>query len=155
MEEVVIILFIALVTTAGVLFTPGIGLIPRMRYARKHGERFGLGEVSLSDRVVDRLRAASWPGNVRELENTIERLVALAPEPFVDEDPFADAPARGADDAGARSLKERVAMFERGAIAEALRRCQGNQSEAARQLGVSRVTLIDKIKRLGLKDREV
>ncbi len=120
-------------------------------FARRHGERFGMDDVRLSDRVLDRLRSAAWPGNVRELENSVERLVALAAGPEIDEDPFA-ADASG-DEAKAQSmkLKERVAMFERGLIAEELRRCQGNQSEAARRLGVSRVTLIDKLKRYGIK----
>jgi DNA-binding NtrC family response regulator len=44
-----------------------------------------------------------------------------------------------------------VAVFERGLIAATLRRTGGNQSEAARQLGVSRVTLIDKINKYGLR----
>jgi len=119
-------------------------------FARRHGERFGIADVRLSDRVLARLRSATWPGNVRELENCVERLVALTSGPEIDDDPF-DQAAAGDDTAGiSMKLKDRVAMFERGLIADELRRCQGNQSEAARRLGVSRVTLIDKIKRYGI-----
>ena len=53
--------------------------------------------------------------------------------------------------AGRLGLKDRVAVFERGLIAAELERCHGNQSEAARRLGISRPTLIDKIRKLGLK----
>jgi two-component system response regulator HydG len=118
-------------------------------FVHRFGQRFGVPDARLSPRTLDRLRAHAWPGNVRELENTIERLVALAPGPLVDEDPFAqDGGAQAAPPP--MTLRERVAAFERGLVAEELARCQGNQSEAARRLGVSRVTLIDKLKRYGL-----
>ncbi len=69
--------------------------------------------------------------------------------------PAAEAPAEiGADEPpasnGAPSLREQVEAFERGVIARALLAASGNQSEAARRLGTSRVTLIDKIKKYGL-----
>ena len=51
------------------------------------------------------------------------------------------------------SLKEQVEAFERGLVARALDATGGNQSEAARRLGVSRVTLIDKMKKYGLNTR--
>jgi two-component system response regulator HydG len=146
-------------------------------FTGRFGERYGLPGIRLSDRVLARLQDHPFPGNVRELANTVERLVALADGPVVDEEPFADDPGAapsvagsagtGAGDdsalgsAGAERadgapaaplpLKERVAVFERGLIAATLRRTGGNQSEAARQLGVSRVTLIDKINKYGLR----
>ena len=48
------------------------------------------------------------------------------------------------------SLREQVEAFERGLIAGALAAAHGNQSEAARRLGTSRVTVIDKIKKYHL-----
>jgi DNA-binding NtrC family response regulator len=51
------------------------------------------------------------------------------------------------------SLKEQVEAFERGLVARALDSTGGNQSEAARRLGVSRVTLIDKMKKYGLEKK--
>ncbi|NMC70012.1 MAG: sigma-54-dependent Fis family transcriptional regulator [Myxococcales bacterium] len=118
-------------------------------FARRFGDRFGLEAPRLSPRVLDRLRRHDWPGNVRELEHVVERLVALAAGPEIDDDPFAGDAA--ADPTVGPGLRERVAAFERGLVAEAMARCQGNQSEAARQLGISRVTLIDKLKRHGLR----
>ncbi|MBC8072046.1 MAG: sigma-54-dependent Fis family transcriptional regulator, partial [Deltaproteobacteria bacterium] len=49
------------------------------------------------------------------------------------------------------ALRDRVAAFERGLIEAALREAGGNHSEAARKLVVSRVTLLDKIRRYGLR----
>src|SRR5262249_52652364 len=123
--------------------------------ARRYGERFGLPEVRLAPVLLDRLAKASWPGNVRQLENTVARLVALASGPASD----AAAPDAGGTprvaraapaDAEGLSLREQVEAFERGLIARALAAAHGNQSEAARRLGTSRVTLVDKIKKYGL-----
>jgi DNA-binding NtrC family response regulator len=58
--------------------------------------------------------------------------------------PTASAPAP------ALGLKPRVEAYERGLIVEALRASRGNRSEAARVLGVSRVTLHDKLNKYGL-----
>jgi DNA-binding NtrC family response regulator len=68
---------------------------------------------------------------------------APAPE-AADVDPLPDARS-------GPSLKEQVEAFERGLVARALDATGGNQSEAARRLGVSRVTLIDKMKKYALQ----
>jgi two-component system response regulator HydG len=120
-------------------------------FARRFGDRFGIDQPRLSQRVLDRLRQAPWPGNVRELEHVIERLLALATGPEIDDDPFGADAAEAAPANGALGLRDRVGRFERGLIAEAMESCQGNQSAAARLLGIGRVTLIEKLKRHGLK----
>ncbi len=117
-------------------------------FLRRFRDRFGLESVSLSAGLRRRLCAASYPGNVRELEHTIESLVALSPGGEIDETALAQ---RG--DAGSPpplGLKERLEAFERGLILEELQRCGGNRSEAARRLGIGRVTLLERMKRYGL-----
>jgi two-component system response regulator AtoC len=116
-------------------------------FARRYGEKFDV-DVTLAPSLLERLNKRSWPGNVRELENTIARLVALSPGGAIDEqalDPAQDAPP-----VEGGPLKEQVEAFEKGLIARALQDANGNQSEAARRLGVSRGTLIDKLKKYGL-----
>jgi two-component system, NtrC family, response regulator AtoC len=134
-------------------------------FARRYGDRFGLGDISLEPALVDALVRTDWPGNVRQLENTIARLAALStggeitladlesatgfrcePAPA----PVDDAAEPAPDARNGPSLKEQVEAFERGLVARALEATGGNQSEAARRLGVSRVTLIDKLKKYGL-----
>ena len=137
-------------------------------FARRYGERFGLGTVTLEPALIDALARTDWPGNVRQLENTIARLAALSAGGTItladlesatgtrpDDREHAPAPLDDAADPApdARngpSLKEQVEAFERGLVARALDATGGNQSEAARRLGVSRVTLIDKLKKYGL-----
>lgn len=69
-------------------------------------------------------------------------------------DAAADADADADEAAGTPelgpSLREQVEAFERGVLARALAATGGNQSEAARRLGTSRVTLIDKLRKYGL-----
>jgi two-component system, NtrC family, response regulator HydG len=114
------------------------------RFAR----RFGVEKLQPTDALLDRLASHPWPGNVRELENAIEGLVALSPPNALDLSllPGPDRPAEGPP----LALKERVQAYERGLVVEALREARGNRSEAARRLGVSRVTLHDKLRRYGL-----
>jgi two-component system response regulator AtoC len=137
-----------------------------LEFARRYGDRFGLGTITLDPALLEALVRADWPGNVRQLENTIARLAALSTGGLIsladfrasDTSPSGSAPAMPASDAdepapdarNGPSLREQVEAFERGLVARALDATGGNQSEAARRLGVSRVTLIDKMKKYGL-----
>jgi two-component system, NtrC family, response regulator HydG len=113
-------------------------------------ERFGAGPLRVTEALFAQLRRHAWPGNVRELENALESMVAMS----VDGQP--ELSALPAADPGAATspppltLKQRVEAYERGVIVEALRAARGNRSEAARTLGVSRVTLHDKLHKYGL-----
>jgi transcriptional regulator with GAF, ATPase, and Fis domain len=113
-------------------------------FAARYAERFGVERVTLSPELIAALSARAWPGNVRELESTIARLVATSEDGALR---ASDLEPR-AETAGAESFREKVSAYERALIVEALDAADGNQSEAARRLGMSRVTLIDRIKRL-------
>jgi transcriptional regulator with PAS, ATPase and Fis domain len=98
-----------------------------------------------------------WPGNIRELENLVERLVVLrADERWIDEKdlPFELLFSEQVEKVGQKSdaglIKARQ-TFERQYILRALRKCQGNQSEAARLLKIHRNTMIQKIKSLDIQ----
>jgi len=143
-----------------------------VEFARRYGDKFGLGTITLEPTLIDALTRTDWPGNVRQLENTIARLAALSSGGVIGLADYqsanetsggssAEMPAAAdhvdtADDVpvtdarNGPSLKEQVEAFERGLVARALDATGGNQSEAARRLGVSRVTLIDKMKKYGL-----
>jgi two-component system, NtrC family, response regulator HydG len=112
-------------------------------------ERFGVLPVANIDPLLARLAGHTWPGNVRELENAIERLVALSPDGELDLSLLSVGQSTAAAPASF-GLRERVDAYERGLIVETLKLCQGNRSEAARRLGLSRATLHDKLKKHGL-----
>jgi two-component system response regulator AtoC len=140
-------------------------------FVRRYADKFSVPDVRLSPDVLAALDAARWPGNVRELENTVARLVALSPGGAIGLVALQESGWHGArgDDARATtpppsasveeeagtledgpSLKEQVEAFERGLISRAMAAAAGNQSEAARRLRTSRVTLIDKLKKYGI-----
>lgn len=105
----------------------------------------------LSDDALDRLLKHGWPGNIRELRNVLERALLLA---------------RGHDAIGAEHLpaefRARVSPFERRHspltleelervhIDRTLQHHNGNRTRAAQELGISRATLIAKIKRYAI-----
>jgi DNA-binding NtrC family response regulator len=104
------------------------------------------------------MKTHPWPGNVRELENTIARLLALAPDERLSLDLWrslteprpAAAVTNGGDPGVNYPLRTRVESFERSIIAEQFAAAKNNQSETARRLGVSRPALIEKLHKYGL-----
>ena len=100
--------------------------------------------AGLSPEAVARLTSYTWPGNVRELRNAIEYALVLCPggEIGAHHLPHKIAPARDCPPP-AESLKAR----ERDELVQVLRQAGGNQSAAARQLGVSRVTVWKRMKK--------
>ncbi|SFK06602.1 two-component system, NtrC family, response regulator HydG [Desulfomicrobium apsheronum] len=119
-------------------------------FLHRFAERNRKSYRGFSPRVMDLMLHYDWPGNVRELENVVERAVILSPGEFVTEN---DLPAtlRGSEKSatgpsGGQSLED----AEREAIARTLEQVGNNKSEAARVLGVTRVTLRSKMKKFGL-----
>jgi DNA-binding NtrC family response regulator len=101
-----------------------------------------------SQEALEALVRHSWRGNVRELEHAAERAVLLAPGEEIGPADLLLTPAtQGA------ALLERMTLgdAERHLIQRALARCDGNVSEAARELGVSRSALYRRLQQHGLK----
>jgi len=119
-------------------------------FARRYGHRFGMDGVRLSPELIDALGRADWPGNVRQLESAVARMVAMSGGGDIRADAFMPANAQGPATEGALTWREQLDAFERGLITEALSAADGNQSEAARRLGMSRSALIDRLKKYGL-----
>jgi DNA-binding NtrC family response regulator len=120
-------------------------------FLERFSRRFGVPDAKLSDAILARLTAHGWPGNVRELEHAIESLVALSPAGELDAALLpGEGPRPDATPATALGLRHRMEAYERGIVVEALRATGGNRTEAARALGISRVTLHDKLRKYGL-----
>jgi DNA-binding NtrC family response regulator len=94
--------------------------------------------------AMDLLIAHIWPGNVRELENVVERAVVVGHEPLVRVHDL--AVARAAEGAGDLTLL----TLEKQHIVRVLEDFAWNQTQAAKALGIDRVTLYHKIRRFGL-----
>ncbi len=128
-------------------------------FARRYGERFGKPDVCLGPSLIEALCEEEWPGNVRELENTVARAVVLASGGKIDVEVLRGPQARPGTGQGverfdrALSLRERLALIERGMIVRTLAAVRGNRSQAAKRLGMSRTTLIDRLNKYGLAAR--
>ncbi|MDQ2670134.1 MAG: sigma-54 dependent transcriptional regulator [Gemmatimonadota bacterium] len=106
---------------------------------------------TLSPDALDRLLGYAWPGNVRELRNVIERALILArgaPQVGVEHLPAELRARAGAGDRRHTPLS--LDDLERQHIERTLRHHSGNRTRAALELGISRATLINKIKRYQL-----
>ena len=102
----------------------------------------------LAPETLQVLRSYPWPGNVRELENEIERLVILADsENLLGPDILSERIRHhSSPSTSGGPLKEQLAILERRLIQESLRSHDHNRSHAANSLGISRQTIISKIK---------
>jgi two-component system, NtrC family, response regulator HydG len=102
--------------------------------------------------AMDRLIRYAWPGNVRELMNAVERAVVMTRSDFLAEEDVSLIPTAAMPEpehpptTGARPLEE----VEKAAILTTLKAADGNKSEAARRLGITRRTLHKKLKAYGV-----
>jgi transcriptional regulator with PAS, ATPase and Fis domain len=121
--------------------------------------------LSVSASALELLKAHPWPGNVRELRNVVERAVVLCADNLIQPEhlpgdvaraqrsksPVVEAERTGrASGVDRESFEADVRALERARIVEALERAGGNQTEAAKMLGVSRRTLVSRLGELGL-----
>jgi DNA-binding NtrC family response regulator len=125
-----------------------ISLLAR-HFARKFGREFGKPVTGLTPRALIVLERHKWPGNVRELEHVIGRACMLTDGALLD---TADLPAiltgeNGIETNDLKNSASPLADQEKRMVEEALRESGGNQSEAARRLGIGRDALRYKMKR--------
>ncbi len=121
------------------------------RYARKMGKDVR----RITTPAINMMVMYHWPGNVRELENCIERAVLLSTDGVIHAHhlPPTLQTSDASDTAGVGSLEDRVSMFERDLIVDALKRCNGSVSSAAKDLGSTQRIIGYKIKQLGIDFR--
>jgi len=122
-----------------------------VRYAKASGKSF----TGITAEALDKLMEFHWPGNVRELENIVERACALAPGPALEaSDIRLDSGRPKAQDSSAALLPEGKTLdqWEDEVIREAYRRANGNKSQAARLLGLSRNALRYRLEKIGIPD---
>jgi DNA-binding NtrC family response regulator/tetratricopeptide (TPR) repeat protein len=105
-------------------------------------------DVRITDAARNRLIAFAWPGNVRQLRSFMRRLVVLAPSGGV---VSSDAIALEDSEGTGGGLTGELERTERRQIVEALEQARGVRTEAAKLLGMSRTTLLGKMKRYGIR----
>ncbi|MDQ3196697.1 MAG: sigma-54 dependent transcriptional regulator [Pseudomonadota bacterium] len=127
-------------------------------FAEQTGRRYGLPPVVLAADALPALCAYHWPGNVRELKHVIDRAALLGGGRAISASDLGLSPQPTASHAQNEALASSVLLHgltldgaERLLIERALRDCNENVSEAARRLGVSRMTLRYRMEKYSLK----
>jgi Nif-specific regulatory protein len=126
-------------------------------FLKEYCREMGRAAMQFSPEVVRKLAAADWPGNVRQLRNEVMRMAACTAGNVIgEEDLWVGIPAPGPSPpptpaaSGTTKLKEAVEELERQMIVGTLKATRNNQMQAARQLGLSRQGLINKMKRYAI-----
>ncbi len=141
-------------------------------FLQKYGAELGHAQAAIHPDAVQFLQAQPWPGNVRELENVVRKTLLLSRGYAISTEHVREALASGAaaaksDESSLQRMAEQLlGAAQRGEISDAHARlldaaereitsqaiqlAQGNQAKAARWLGISRLTLREKLRQFGL-----
>ncbi len=116
-------------------------------FAHQIAQRYRLDDVKISSSARRKLLSHSWPGNVRELQHVMERAIVMASGNVLEADDFEFSkmiePAQKTETLNLEAL-------EQDAIMKAISRSNGNLTQAASLLGITRFTLYRKIEKYGL-----
>ena len=140
-------------------------------FLSKHAAELGVQNPSIQPEAVEFLRGQDWPGNVRELENVIRKVLLQAQGYTINLDHVQTSLTRfsAAVDVSAQTLRQYVdsllgaaqrgelddacarlqAAAERELFSRAIELANGNQAKAARWIGVSRLTMREKLIQFG------
>lgn len=131
------------------------------KYRRKHDRNI----QGFTQETLRQLMDCDWPGNVRELENAIEQAVVMSDEPWITvKDISCLLPERNgsihvslpvSETKLKTTLREVQRIAERELIARVIEACDGNRTQAAAKLGMSRRGLLYKLKAMKLNDQKV
>jgi nitrogen regulation protein NR(I) len=145
-------------------------------FLHKYAAEFSVENPAIHPEAVEFLQAQSWPGNVRELENATRKMLLLAQGYTISVEHVRAAlakinlPASSAEKSLQACADELLAAAQRGEltdvhtrlhetvervlISRAIELTRGNQSKAARWLGISRMTLREKMVQFGLHSNQ-
>ena len=118
-------------------------------FLKKQARNYHKAELQFTDRAKEKLKLQPWYGNVRELEHFMEKAVIFSEKEMIDADDCDfPSPAPAAEDAGEEAAT--IEDMERRMIRASINKHSGNLSLVACELGISRQTLYNKIKRYEL-----
>jgi DNA-binding NtrC family response regulator len=124
-------------------------------FVKKLAPDAGRQVEGITEAAIEKLMAYHWPGNVRELENVIERSLVMATGTQLDSPDIKleDFPRARQQNDGSHFLPEGLTLdqYEQDIIREALKRADGNKSQAARLLGLTRNALRYRLTQMGLE----
>jgi DNA-binding NtrC family response regulator len=113
-------------------------------FLKKYTFKYGKSDIKINQQAHEKLLKYSWPGNIRELQHTIEKAVILSESAILKpDDLFMKQPDSGINSVTFSTLDE----MEKQMIRQAIEKNNGNFTAAADQLGVTRQTLYNRLKK--------
>ncbi|SFE73295.1 DNA-binding transcriptional response regulator, NtrC family, contains REC, AAA-type ATPase, and a Fis-type DNA-binding domains [Chitinophaga sp. CF118] len=116
-------------------------------FLQLYRERYKRSAISLHESLVQQLQQYEWPGNIRELQHAMERAVILSQgKVLMPKDVFLKSPAQDQQLNTGYNLEE----MERNIITQAMKKVNGNITEAAKELGLSRAALYRRLEKYNI-----
>ncbi len=115
-------------------------------FLKKYAEKYQKPLPGFGKKIVEKLQKHSWPGNIREFEHVVEKAVILSDSTKLNTTDFIFPGQRMGSEVKTLNLENN----EKYLIAKAIRKLDGNYSLAARELGITRKTLYNKLKKYDL-----
>lgn len=115
-------------------------------FLKKFGAKYGKSGLRINKTAEEKLLGHHWPGNIRELQHTVERAVILSDGQVLK---ASDFPFQQKFHSTSMEAPLTLEEMEQQMIQKALERHEGNHSAAAEQLGITRQTLYNKLKKQG------
>ena len=112
-------------------------------YLNKFSKKYNKGKITIHERALEDLMQYHWPGNIRELLHTMEKAVILAESKIIQPDDLFLKVSQSINMENPRTLDE----MEQVMVRKAVDRNKGNMSAAAEELGITRQTLYNKIRK--------
>lgn len=113
-------------------------------FLRKYSQKYNKGSLRINKQAFDKMMDYSWPGNIRELQNTIEKAVILSDTAVIKpEDLYLRPVSKSVGFESMATLEE----MEQKMITLAVERNNGNLTAAAEQLGITRQTLYNRLRK--------
>ncbi len=114
-------------------------------FLQKYASKYGKPQLKINEKAQQKLLSYEWPGNIRELQHTMERAVILSEGEVLKPTDFLLKPSTGTINSSKVATLEEM---EKLMIMSAIDKHEGNYTAAANELGVTRQTLYNKMKRL-------
>ena len=121
-------------------------------FIRQNNDRTDKKKLAMTPEAMEKLMEYAWPGNVRELRNAIEYAFVLCPGGGIGIKHLPGRITSGVKDAGKPVFTSPREADRKEELIKILKETGGNRSEAARRLGVSRVTIWKRMKKYNIND---
>lgn len=118
-------------------------------FLKKDASKYNKSQLKINNQAQEKLLKYNWPGNIRELEHAIEKAVILSDSNILKPDDFFLRPVTGSN-TGNLDTTLSLEEMEKQLISTALDNHPGNITAAAAQLGITRQTLYNKMKKFNL-----